>query len=111
MQIWVGLGNPGAKYAMHRHNVGFMAVDAIAEVHGFDPPKKAFQRLGAAGPDRRERILLLKPATFMNDSGRAARAAMDFFKLEPGDVTAFHDELDLAPFKVKVKTGGGTAGP
>jgi len=110
VQIWVGLGNPGAQYAMHRHNVGFMAVDAIAEVHRFEPAKKAFHGWAQQGRIGGERVLLLKPATFMNDSGRAARAAMDFFKLEPGDVTAFHDELDLAPFKVKVKVGGGTAG-
>ncbi|MFN3726061.1 MAG: aminoacyl-tRNA hydrolase [Allosphingosinicella sp.] len=110
MQIWVGLGNPGAQYAMHRHNVGFMAVDAIAEIHNFEPPKKAFHGWAQQGRIGSTRILLLKPATFMNDSGRAVRAAMDFFKREPGDVVAFHDELDLAPFKVKVKTGGGTAG-
>lgn len=110
VQIWVGLGNPGAQYAMHRHNVGFMAVDAIAEVHNFDPPKKTFHGWAQAGRIGTQRILLLKPATFMNDSGRAVRAAMDFFKLTEADVTAFHDELDLAPFKVKVKTGGGTAG-
>jgi len=110
VQIWVGLGNPGASYAMQRHNVGFMALDAIGEVHGFDPPKKAFSGWTRQGRIGGRRILLLKPATFMNDSGRAVRAAMDFFKKEAGDVTAFHDELDLAPFKVKVKTGGGTAG-
>jgi peptidyl-tRNA hydrolase, PTH1 family len=110
VQIWVGLGNPGAQYAMHRHNVGFMAVDAIAEIHGFEPPKKAFQGWAQQGRIGSNRILLLKPATFMNDSGRAIRAAMDFFKRDVGDVTVFHDELDLAPFKVKVKTGGGTAG-
>ncbi len=110
MQIWVGLGNPGAQYAMHRHNVGFMAVDAIAEIHNFDPAKKAFSGWTRQGRIGTNRVLLLKPATFMNDSGRAARAAMDFFKLDAGAVTAFHDELDLAPFKVKVKTGGGTAG-
>ena len=110
VQIWVGLGNPGAQYAMHRHNVGFMAVDAIAEVHRFEPPKRAFHGWAQQGRIAGMRILLLKPATFMNDSGRAARAAMDYFKREPGDVTAFHDELDLAPFKVKVKVGGGTAG-
>ena len=110
VQIWVGLGNPGAQYAMHRHNVGFMAVDAIAEVHRFDPPKKAVHGWAQQGRIGSERILLLKPATFMNDSGRAVRAAMDFFKKDLGDVTAFHDELDLAPFKVKVKVGGGTAG-
>jgi PTH1 family peptidyl-tRNA hydrolase len=110
VQIWVGLGNPGARHAMHRHNVGFMAVDAIAETHNFDPPKKAFQGWTRQGRIGGERILLLKPETFMNDSGRSVRAAMDFFKKEIGDVTAFHDELDLAPFKVKVKVGGGTAG-
>ncbi len=110
LQIWVGLGNPGAQYAMHRHNVGFMTVDAIAEIHNFEPPKKAFHGWAQQGRIGSTRILLLKPATFMNDSGRSVRAAMDFFKREAGDVTAFHDELDLAPFKVKVKTGGGTAG-
>ncbi len=111
VQIWVGLGNPGAQYAMHRHNVGFMAIDAIAETHGFEPPKQAFQGWAQQGRIGPQRILLLKPATFMNDSGRAVRAAADFFKRDVGDVTVFHDELDLAPFKVKVKTGGGTAGP
>jgi peptidyl-tRNA hydrolase, PTH1 family len=110
VQIWVGLGNPGAQYAMHRHNVGFMAVDAIAAAHDFEPPKKAFQGWAQQGRIGSSRILLLKPNTFMNDSGRAVRAAMDFFKREVGDVTVFHDELDLAPFKVKVKVGGGTAG-
>ena len=110
MQIWVGLGNPGAQYAMHRHNVGFMAVDAIAETHDFDPPKKSFSGWARQGRIGDTRILLLKPATFMNDSGRSVRAAMDFFKKDLADVTIFHDELDLAPFKVKVKTGGGTAG-
>jgi len=110
VQIWVGLGNPGAQYAMHRHNVGFMAIDAIAETHGFDPPKKAFNGWAQQGRIGTKRILLLKPATFMNDSGRSVRAAMDFFKLDSEAVTAFHDELDLAPFKVKVKHGGGTAG-
>ncbi|HEX5184055.1 MAG TPA: aminoacyl-tRNA hydrolase [Allosphingosinicella sp.] len=110
MQIWVGLGNPGARHAMHRHNVGFMAVDAIAETHAFDPPKKAFQGWAQQGRIGGTRILLLKPDTYMNDSGRSVRAAMDYFKKDTGDVTIFHDELDLAPFKVKVKVGGGTAG-
>ena len=110
VQIWVGLGNPGAQYAMHRHNVGFMAVDAIAETHGFDPPKKSFHGWAQQGRIGSKRVLLLKPATFMNDSGRSVRAAMDFFKLDSEAVTAFHDELDLLPFKVKVKMGGGTAG-
>ena len=110
MQLWVGLGNPGALYAMQRHNVGFMCVDAVAEVHGFSPEKKGFQgwcREGRIGP---EKILLLKPGTFMNESGRSVGEAMRFYKLETGDVTVFHDELDLDPFKVKVKIGGGTAG-
>ena len=110
VQIWVGLGNPGTQYAMHRHNVGFMAVDAIAEIHGFEPPKKAFAGWAQQGRIGGERILLLKPATFMNESGRAVGDAMRFFKKDLGDVTVFHDELDLAPFKVKVKVGGGTAG-
>ena len=110
VQIWVGLGNPGAQYAMHRHNVGFMAVDAIAETHGFDPPRKSFQGWAQQGRIGGTRILLLKPATFMNKSGQSVGEAMRFFKKEIGDVTVFHDELDLAPFKVKVKTGGGTAG-
>lgn len=110
VQIWVGLGNPGAQHALQRHNVGFMAADAIAETHGFDPPRRAFHGWAQQGRIGGERILLLKPATFMNDSGRSVRAAMDFFKKEVGDVTAFHDELDLAPFRVKAKIGGGTAG-
>ena len=110
VQIWVGLGNPGAQYAMHRHNVGFMAVDAIAEMHDFEPPKKAFHGWAQQGRIGSTRVLRLKPATFLTDSGRAVRAAMDFFKKDVGDVTIFHDELDLAPFKVKVKIGGGTAG-
>jgi PTH1 family peptidyl-tRNA hydrolase len=110
VQIWVGLGNPGAQYAMHRHNVGFMALDAIAATHDFDAPRKSFRGWAQQGRIGGTRILLLKPETFMNESGRAVRAAMDFFKKEVGDITVFHDELDLAPFKVKVKTGGGTAG-
>jgi len=110
MQIWVGLGNPGAQYALHRHNVGFMAIDAIAEVHEFEPPKKAFQGWAQQGRLAGERILLLKPATSMNHSGQSVGEAMRFFKAEAGQVTVFHDELDLAPFKIKVKIGGGTAG-
>ena len=110
MQLWVGLGNPGAQYALQRHNVGFMAVDTIAEIHDFGPVKKAFQGWTQEGRIGPEKILLLKPATFMNESGRSVGEAMRFYKLEVGDVTVFHDELDLAPFKVKVKTGGGTAG-
>jgi PTH1 family peptidyl-tRNA hydrolase len=110
MQLWVGLGNPGPQYAMHRHNVGFMAADAIAEVYDFSPVKKQFQGWTQEGRVGTARILLLKPATYMNESGRSVRAAMDFYKLTPAEVTVFHDELDLAPFKVKVKIGGGTAG-
>jgi PTH1 family peptidyl-tRNA hydrolase len=110
VQIWVGLGNPGAQYALHRHNVGFMAADIIAEVHNFSPWSKKFRSLIAEGRVGRERVLLLKPQTFMNDSGDAVQQAMRFYKLDMPDLTVFHDELDLAPFKVKVKVGGGTAG-
>lgn len=110
MQIWVGLGNPGAEYALNRHNVGFMAIDTIADVHGFEAPKRRFQGWAQEGRLGSEKLLLLKPATFMNKSGQAVGEAMRFFKLEPEAVTVFHDELDLAPFKVKVKRGGGTAG-
>ena len=110
MQLWVGLGNPGAQYAMHRHNVGFMAVDAIAEVHDFGAVKKQFQGWTQEGRIGAEKIILLKPATFMNESGRSIGEAMRFYKLEPQDVTVFYDELDLEPFKVKVKRGGGAAG-
>lgn len=110
MQLWVGLGNPGGQYALHRHNVGFMAVDTIAEVHGFSPVQKKFQGWVQEGRIGGEKILLLKPATFMNESGRSIGEAMRFYKLTPEDVTVFYDELDLAPFKVKVRRGGGTAG-
>jgi peptidyl-tRNA hydrolase, PTH1 family len=110
MQIWAGLGNPGASYAMHRHNVGFMAADAIAETHGFGPWKVRFQSLASEGRIGSAKILLLKPQTFMNESGRAIRAAIDFYKLDADAVTTFYDELDLEPFRVKVKRGGGTAG-
>ncbi len=110
MQLWVGLGNPGAKYALNRHNVGFMAADTIAEVHGFAPPQKKFQGWLSEGRIGGIKILLLKPATFMNESGRSVGEALRFFKLTSADLTVFHDELDLAPMKVKVKHGGGTAG-
>ena len=110
MQLWVGLGNPGPQYAMHRHNVGFMALDVIAEMHGFGPVQKKFQGWLQEGRIGSEKVLLLKPATFMNESGRAVGEALRFYKLEMDALTVFHDELDLAPFKVKVKTGGGTAG-
>jgi PTH1 family peptidyl-tRNA hydrolase len=110
MQIWAGLGNPGAQYALHRHNVGFMAVDTLAEVHNFSPWTKKFRSLVAEGRIGRNRVLLLKPQTFMNDSGDAVQKAMHFYKLDEEALTVFHDELDLAPFKVRVRVGGGLAG-
>ena len=110
MQLWVGLGNPGPQYAMHRHNVGFMAADTIADVHGFGPVQKKFQGWLQEGRIGTEKILLLKPATFMNESGRSVGEALRFYKLGVADLTVFHDELDLAPMKVKVRRGGGLAG-
>jgi PTH1 family peptidyl-tRNA hydrolase len=110
MQIWVGLGNPGAQYSMHRHNVGFMAADVIAHGQRFGPWQKKFRSLAAEGRIGRNRVLLLKPQTFMNDSGDAVQQALRFYKLDEEALTVFHDELDLAPMKVKVKVGGGVAG-
>ena len=110
MQIWAGLGNPGARYALNRHNVGFMAADMIAEVHDFSPWTKKFRSLVSEGRIGRNKVLLLKPQTFMNDSGDAVQQALKFYKLHLDSLTVFHDELDLAPMKVKVKLGGGTAG-
>jgi len=110
VKLWVGLGNPGAKYAGNRHNIGFMALDRIAADHGFGPWKKAHQGLVSEGRLGAEKVVLLKPETFMNLSGQAVRSAVDFWKLSPGDVTVFHDELDLAPGKCRVKQGGGHAG-
>ena len=110
MQLWVGLGNPGAKYSLHRHNVGFMAADVIAATHDFGPWTKKFRSLVAEGRIGRHRILLLKPQTFMNDSGDAVQQALRFYKMELDAVTVFHDELDLAPFKVKLRVGSGLAG-
>ena len=110
MQIWTGLGNPGPQYVMHRHNVGFMAVDVIADMYRFGPVQKKFSGWVQEGRIGNEKILLLKPATFMNESGRAVGEALRFYKLDPAALTVFHDELDLAPFKVKVRTGGGLAG-
>jgi PTH1 family peptidyl-tRNA hydrolase len=110
MQIWAGLGNPGGQYALQRHNVGFMAMDAIAEVHGFSPWTKKFRSLVAEGRIGRQKLLLLKPQTFMNDSGAAVSQALRFYKLDLDGLTVFHDELDLAPMKVKVRVGGGLAG-
>ncbi len=110
MQLWVGLGNPGPRYALHRHNIGFMALDVLADMHGFGAVQKKFQGWVQEGRIGTSKILLLKPATFMNESGRSVGEAMRFYKLEMDALTVFHDELDLAPFKIKVKQGGGTAG-
>lgn len=110
MQLWAGLGNPGAKYALNRHNIGFMALDTIAEVHGFGPVQKKFSGWLQEGRIGGEKVLLLKPGTFMNESGRSVAEAMRFYKLGMDALTVFHDELDLAPFKVKVRMGGGLAG-
>ena len=110
MQLWAGLGNPGPKHAMERHNVGFMALDVMADMHGFGPVQKKFQGWLQEGRIGTEKILLLKPATFMNESGRSVGEALRFYKLGVADLTVFHDELDLAPMKVKVRRGGGLAG-
>ncbi|MGD9501474.1 MAG: aminoacyl-tRNA hydrolase [Methyloceanibacter sp.] len=110
MKLFVGLGNPGQNYALNRHNVGFMAVDAIAAAHGFADWRKRFDGLVAEGKLGQEQVLLLKPQTFMNESGRAAGEAVRFYKLKPDSVVVFHDELDLAPGKIRVKLGGGAAG-
>ncbi len=110
MKLFVGLGNPGAKYAQNRHNIGFMAVDRIAEDHGFTPWRSKFQGQLSEGRLGREKVFLLKPETFMNLSGQSVGEAMRFHKLDPEDVIVFHDELDLAPGKIRLKTGGGHAG-
>jgi peptidyl-tRNA hydrolase, PTH1 family len=110
MKLFVGLGNPGAGYVFNRHNVGFMAVDAIAAAHNFPGWRKRFSGAACEAKLGREPVLLLKPGTFMNESGRAVGEAVRFYKLDLGDVIVFHDELDLAPGKVRVKTGGGVAG-
>lgn len=110
MKLWVGLGNPGAKYAMNRHNIGFMALERVAEDKGFAPWRSKFQGSLTEGNLGGEKVLLLKPETFMNLSGQSVGEAMRFYKLAPEDVTVFHDELDLAPAKLRLKTGGGHAG-
>ncbi len=110
MQLFVGLGNPGAKYEKNRHNIGFMVLDEIARDHGFTPWKSQFQGQVSSGNLGGEKVLLLKPATFMNLSGQSVGEAMRFYKMTPEDVTVFHDELDLAPAKVRVKQSGGHAG-
>src|ERR1700760_2683078 len=111
MLLFVGLGNPGARYVRNRHNIGFMAVDEIARRHGFAPWRRRFQGETAEGTVERERVILLKPTTYMNDSGRAVQEAANFFKLGAGEITVFQDELELPPAKVRVKVGGGIAGP
>lgn len=110
MRLFVGLGNPGAKYAGNRHNIGFMALDRIAGDHGFAPWRSKFQGQLAEGRLGGEKVILLKPETFMNRSGQSVGEAMRFYKLTPEDIVVFHDELDLAPGKCRVKQGGGHAG-
>lgn len=110
MRLIVGLGNPGARYARNRHNVGFMAADAIARRHGFAAFRTRFKGELAEGAIGGERRLLLKPQTFMNNSGEAVLAAMSFYKIMPAEIVVIHDEIDLRPGKLRVKRGGGTAG-
>ena len=110
MLVWVGLGNPEPAMARQRHNIGFMAIDRIAHRHGFSPWRQRFKGLVAEGMVGTQKVLALKPQTYMNLSGESVQAAAAFFKIPPADITAFHDELDLAPGKVRVKLGGGAAG-
>ena len=110
MLLLVGLGNPGSQYAGNRHNIGFMALDAIAKRNGIGPWRRRFQGVSAEGPLGGQRALLLLPGTYMNESGRAVAEAAHFYKLGLSEIVVFHDEIDLAPGKVRVKTGGGIAG-
>ena len=110
MKLFIGLGNPGAKYARNRHNIGFMALDQIAADHGFAPWRAKFQGQVSEGNLGGEKVILLKPETFMNLSGQSVGEAMRFYKLDSTDITVFHDEIDLAPAKVRLKAGGGHAG-
>ena len=114
MHILAGQGNPGAKYAGNRHNLGFMVLDRIAADHGFGPWKSRFQSEASEGTLQTAngpvKLLLLKPQTYYNESGRAAGEAARFYKLSPEDVTVFHDEIDLAPGRLRVKRGGGHSG-
>jgi len=110
MLLFVGLGNPGPKHAGNRHNIGFMAVQAIARRHELSPWRRRFQGVAVEGNIANERILLLLPGTYMNESGRAVAEAANFYKLDTGSIVVFHDEVDLAPAKVRVKVGGGVAG-
>lgn len=110
MHLIVGLGNPGSRYAKNRHNIGFMAVDAIARELRAAPWRKRFQGFACEASIGSDKIIILKPETFMNESGRAVAEAMRFFKIDLADVTVFYDDLDLAPAKMRVKLGGGNAG-
>jgi PTH1 family peptidyl-tRNA hydrolase len=110
MKLFVGLGNPGKGYARHRHNVGFMALERIAARHGFGPWKKRYHGLVTEGPIGGRRVMLLMPQTYMNDSGQAVGEAQRYLKIPEADIYVFHDEIDLAPAKLKVKAGGGNAG-
>ena len=110
MLLFVGLGNPGAKHAGNRHNIGFMVVDAIAKRHGFAPWRRRFQGVATEGALGAEKVLLLLPGTYMNESGRAVAEAQHFYKMPVGDIAVFHDEIELPPAKVRVKIGGGIAG-
>lgn len=110
MKLFVGLGNPGAEYARHRHNIGFLALDRIADRHRLPAWRRRFQGEATEGDIDGERVLLLKPHTYMNESGRSVGEAARFLKIPIADIVVFHDELDLAPGKLRVKTGGGNAG-
>lgn len=110
MLLFVGLGNPGPKYVGNRHNIGFMAVQAIARRHDLSPWRRRFQGVSVEGSIGGERVLLLLPGTYMNESGRAVAEAANFYKLEPASIVVFHDEVDLPAAKVRVKVGGGVAG-
>lgn len=110
MQLFVGLGNPGSQYAGNRHNIGFMVVDEIARRFSFGPWRAKFQGLLAEGGIGGRKVLLLKPQTYMNLSGQSVAAALGFYKLPLTALTVFHDELDVAPGKLKMKHGGGAAG-
>jgi PTH1 family peptidyl-tRNA hydrolase len=110
MLLFVGLGNPGTRYVGNRHNIGFMAVQRIARRHDLAPWRRRFQGVAVEGPVGGERVLLVLPGTYMNESGRAVAEAARFYKLEPGQIVVFHDEIELPPGKLRVKTGGGNAG-
>jgi peptidyl-tRNA hydrolase, PTH1 family len=110
MQLFVGLGNPGSRYVANRHNIGFVVVEEIAKRHQFAPWRRRFQGVATEGTLGADKVLLLLPGTFMNESGRAVGEAANFYKLSLSDIVVFHDEIDLTPAKVRVKTGGGVAG-